>query len=126
MQFGRPPRALRRPGVHLDNLAVLRVSLLPFKEQRQGIANGLPEGGVLMILPPANTPLRGRSLTRWLPCFKLVATRSPPLRPNGSPSFIKGYEGGGFYVNEHGAVFAFLRQGDAWEYTYLGQRDLDR
>lgn len=58
MSFARPPRALRRPGVHLDNLAIVPASLLPLKGQWQGIANGLPEGGVLIILPPANTPSR--------------------------------------------------------------------
>ena len=34
--------------------------------------------------------------------------------------------GGSFYANEHGAGFGPLRQGDTWEYTYLGQWDLDR
>lgn len=33
-------------------------SLLPLKGQWQGIANGPPEGGVLIILSPANTPSR--------------------------------------------------------------------
>jgi len=55
MVFGKPPRALRRPGVRLDNLTVVPASLLPFKQRWQTVANGLPEGDVLIIMPPTNT-----------------------------------------------------------------------
>jgi hypothetical protein len=44
----RPPRALRRPGVQLDNVALVPASLLPFKKERQAVANGLPQGSVLL------------------------------------------------------------------------------
>ena len=52
----RPPRALRRPGVHLDNVAIVPAHLLPCKATYQTIANQLPQGAVLLILPTADTP----------------------------------------------------------------------
>lgn len=57
--FRSPPRALRRPGVHLDNLAVVPANLLPFKAQWQSIANNLPAGGVLIVLPATGSQQRG-------------------------------------------------------------------
>ena len=51
LTFTNPPRALRRPDVRLDNLALVPVSLLPFKTEWQTVANRLPESGVLIILP---------------------------------------------------------------------------
>ena len=42
--FGRPPAPLRRPGVTLDNIALVPASLLPFKPTYQAIANELPRG----------------------------------------------------------------------------------
>ena len=53
-----PPRALRCRGVQLDNLALVPASLLPFKAKWQAIANSLPEGDVLIILPASGTPSR--------------------------------------------------------------------
>ncbi len=47
----RPPAVLRK--VKLDNLAVVPASMLPFKHQWQQLANGLPEGSTLIILPTA-------------------------------------------------------------------------
>jgi hypothetical protein len=44
----RPPRALRRPGVALDNVALVPASLLPFKKAWQAVANGMPHGSVLL------------------------------------------------------------------------------
>lgn len=49
--LGRPPRGLRRPGIRLDNVALVPASLLPYKKQWQAIANGLSRNGVLIILP---------------------------------------------------------------------------
>jgi hypothetical protein len=50
-QFRRPPAALRK--AKLDNLALVPANLLPFKTQWQQIANGLPKGSTLVILPTA-------------------------------------------------------------------------
>jgi hypothetical protein len=44
----RPPRALRGPGVRLDNVALVPASLLPYKKEWQAVANGLPQGSVLV------------------------------------------------------------------------------
>lgn len=49
--FTGPPKQLRRPGVKLDNLALVPASLLPFKAQYQAIANDLPTGEMLIIRP---------------------------------------------------------------------------
>ena len=48
---GRPPAALRRPGVTLDNIAIVPASLLPLKTKYQAIADELPRGSVLLVLP---------------------------------------------------------------------------
>lgn len=62
----RPYRLTRTPLVlqraRLDNLALVPASLLPYKQQWQQIANGLPSGGVLIILPETNQPLRKATL----------------------------------------------------------------
>ena len=48
----RGPRALRRPQVQLDNIAVVPAHLLPRKAEYQAIANDLPKGDILLVLPP--------------------------------------------------------------------------
>ena len=58
MTFTNPPRALRRPDVRLDNLALVPASLLPFKTEWQTMANSLPQGTTLIILPQTDTPQR--------------------------------------------------------------------
>ena len=50
-RFTRPPKALRRAQVKLDNVALVPGSLLPFKNQYQEIANSLPKGGILIVFP---------------------------------------------------------------------------
>jgi hypothetical protein len=52
----RTPPALQR--ARLDNLALLPASFLSYKEQWQQIANGLPNGSVLIILPETAHKLR--------------------------------------------------------------------
>jgi hypothetical protein len=44
----RAPRALRRPGILLDNVALVPASLLRYKKEWQAVANGLPHGSVLV------------------------------------------------------------------------------
>ena len=60
LRFTRPPRALRRRGVKLDNLALVSGSLLPAKAQWQALANDLPRGAILICLP--NEPSRQRQI----------------------------------------------------------------
>jgi hypothetical protein len=49
-----PPVAIRK--ATLDNLALLLASLLPWKATYQELANRLPSGKVLIILPNAPSP----------------------------------------------------------------------
>jgi hypothetical protein len=48
-----PPRALRK--ARLDNLALVTGNLLPLKAAYQRIANDLPAGEILLVLPPNDT-----------------------------------------------------------------------
>ncbi len=41
----------RRPGVTLDNIVVIPGTLLPSKARYQAIANTLPQGDILIVLP---------------------------------------------------------------------------
>jgi hypothetical protein len=47
----QPPYSLRRRRVSLDNIALVPASLLPDKVRWQAVANGLPRGEMLIILP---------------------------------------------------------------------------
>jgi trehalose-6-phosphate synthase len=51
----RDPRALGRPQVRLDNVALVPAHLLPRKAAYQAIANRLPRGDILLVLPPADS-----------------------------------------------------------------------
>ncbi len=46
-----------------DNLTVLPASMLPFKSEWQRLANKLPEGNVLFVVPEEDTP-GGKSMRR--------------------------------------------------------------
>ena len=58
-----PPKALRQPGVHLDNLAIVPACLLPRRAASQAYANRLPRGQVLIIVPHAS-PSSRRTLAK--------------------------------------------------------------
>jgi len=49
-------RAIRK--TKLDNVALVPASLLPFKHEWQAIANELPKGGILVVLPSSRKPHR--------------------------------------------------------------------
>jgi hypothetical protein len=49
--------------VKLDNVALVPGNLLPFKSQYQQIANGLPKGGILIVLPTKGHKLRAFAQT---------------------------------------------------------------
>ncbi len=55
-RFRRPPRVLRK--AKLDNLALVPASLLPLKKHWQAIANDLPKGATLIILPERDNKQR--------------------------------------------------------------------
>jgi hypothetical protein len=51
-RFTSPPTVLHR--ARLDNLALVPANLLPYKDQWQQLANELPKGNILIILPDAD------------------------------------------------------------------------
>lgn len=53
------PRAVRRRNTRLDNIALVPASLLPFKDQWEQLAKALPAGEALLVVPTAETPLKG-------------------------------------------------------------------
>ena len=71
--------------------------------------------------PPAVRP--GGTQRRYLSRF--VSDRSALARATKPIADIRGYEGGRFYVNEHGAIFTPVSAGDGngLDYVYCGQID---
>ena len=51
----RGPRALQRPQVRLDNITLVPAHLLPRKAEYQALANDLPRGDILVVLPPPDS-----------------------------------------------------------------------
>ena len=51
LRITQAPPSLRQPGILLDNVALVPASLLPFKSVWQSVANRLPQGDVLLVLP---------------------------------------------------------------------------
>ena len=51
----RGPRVLRRPQVQLENITLVPAHLLPRKAEYQALANELPTGDILLILPPPDS-----------------------------------------------------------------------
>ena len=49
------PRAVRRPQVRLDNITLVPAHLLPRKADYQALANQLPQGDILLVLPPVDS-----------------------------------------------------------------------
>lgn len=56
MRLTQSPKSVRR--AQLDNLALVPASLLLFRSEWQRLANQLPQGEVLMILPEAQSASR--------------------------------------------------------------------
>ena len=54
----RGPRALRRPQARLETITLVPAHLLPRRAEYQAIANALPIGDILLVLPPADSPER--------------------------------------------------------------------
>ncbi len=50
--YRRGPKPLRCPQVRLDNIALVPAHLLPRKAAYQALANDLPRGDILVVLPP--------------------------------------------------------------------------
>jgi hypothetical protein len=84
--YRRGPQALRRPQVKLDNLTLVPASLLPRKADYEAIADQLPRGEVLLVLPSADSPER-QTMQRVAQLFRakgrhvtvLSEERLPPI-----------------------------------------------
>jgi hypothetical protein len=63
----------------LDNLALVPASLLPHRTTYQRLANQLPAGAVLVVLPTEPSPERQTS-RKPPPAYGPRAMRSPPSR----------------------------------------------
>jgi hypothetical protein len=63
----RAPARVRR--AKLANIALVPASLLPYKAVWQAVANELPEGAILVCLPPAHTATTG-VLTRAITALR--------------------------------------------------------
>ena len=64
----RGPRAVRRPQVRLDNIALVPAHLLPRKAEYQALANALPHGDILLVLPPPES--RERAIMERVALFR--------------------------------------------------------
>lgn len=82
MMHGRitpAPQALTRPGLELQNIALVPASLLPFKSQYQKLSQTLPQGTVLLVLPrrrPAYRKLLVQLARRFAARGHQIATRT--------------------------------------------------
>jgi hypothetical protein len=78
MSPATPPRrrASSVPLQHTGNLALLPGSAFPYKERWQALANELPAGSVLIVLPEGNV----RQKTMLLAVAKLVAAAGHQVR----------------------------------------------
>ncbi len=54
----RPSLRMRHHNLRSDNLAFVPASMLPFKEDWQRLANGLPHGNALFVVPDGESPIR--------------------------------------------------------------------
>jgi hypothetical protein len=68
------PKALRRPGITWDNIALAPASLLPYRARYQAIANGLPRGDILIVLPTTDSPQK-RTLEHTAQLFEAKGKR---------------------------------------------------
>jgi predicted DNA-binding WGR domain protein len=100
VRWERAPTGLRWDAVQVENLALVPANLLPHKAHYQQLANQLPPGAVLVVLPDSDTPERqalqqaaARFLAKGHPVttlsvaevLGLVRQRRPPSRPAPVP-----------------------------------------
>lgn len=73
--------------------------------------------------PPAVRP----NMTRRVQLSKILGDKTAVRRMVQPVASIRGYQGGRFYVNEHGAMFTPVGAGDGngLDYVYCGQLDLE-
>ncbi len=57
-RFTKPPRALRRPGIQLDNFSLVSANLLGNMSTYQALTDRQPKGTAVMVLPSLTSSLR--------------------------------------------------------------------
>jgi hypothetical protein len=57
-RFTRPPKALRRPNMRLDNFSLVSANLLGNMRQYQALSDRQPRGTAVLVLPSPTSPLR--------------------------------------------------------------------
>ncbi len=73
-RWRRGPRALRRPQVSLDNVALVPAHLLPRRAEYQALANQFPAAAILLVLPPVGSPERA-TMARVAATFRAQGRR---------------------------------------------------
>jgi predicted DNA-binding WGR domain protein len=93
VRWDRAPRGLDGGGVRVENLALVPASLLPHKATYQRLANQLPPGAVLVVLPDEDTPERqvlqqaaARFLAKGHPVTTLTAAEVLAPGPRRRPA----------------------------------------
>jgi hypothetical protein len=80
--FGAPPPALHK--AHLDNLAIVPASRLPNKAEWQVLANTLPAGSTLIVLPHKSGAARA-ALERISRSLAVHGSRVTTIEPDERP-----------------------------------------
>jgi len=70
--------------VELDNITLVPAHLLPRKAEYQTVANALPRGDILLVLPPADSPERA-TMQRVAQIFRAKGRRVTVLTEERLP-----------------------------------------
>lgn len=54
----RPPKALTRPGIKLDNFSLVTANLMGYMSEYQALSDSQPNGTAVMVLPSPTSSLR--------------------------------------------------------------------
>jgi len=57
-RFAKPPKALRRPDIQLDNFSLISANLLGNMTAYQALTDRQPKGTAVLVLPSPSSPLR--------------------------------------------------------------------
>lgn len=57
-RFTKPPKALKRPGIELDNFSLVSANLLGNMSVYQALTDRQPRGTAVLVLPFPTSPLR--------------------------------------------------------------------
>jgi hypothetical protein len=57
-RFTNPPKALKRPGIQLDNFSLVSASLLSDMSAYQALTDRQRKGTAVLVLPSSSSPLK--------------------------------------------------------------------